>query len=70
MPQKRCSVAKRLPYIMNIFCCFFSAQLTPQSKDLEANSMLEILKKLSKTGDRFTAIEPHLRNCCSVLGFC
>ena len=45
---KRCSVAKRLPYNMSIFCNNFGIVNFPKG-------MLEIIKKSSKTG---TDLEP------------
>ena len=53
---KRCSVAKKLPYIRIIFCNFFRHSKFSKFKDFEENGMPEILKKSSKTGDQFTAI--------------
>ena len=53
--SKRCSVAKRLSYIMSIFCYFFGT-VNPQICDFEAKGILEILKKSSKAGDRFAAV--------------
>ena len=40
---------------MSIFVIFLGTDYS-QIKDFEAKGILEILRKLSKTGDRFTAI--------------
>ena len=52
---QNCSVAERLAYILNIFLQFSPAREIFQIKDFEKEGMQEILKKSSKTEDRFTA---------------
>ena len=51
---------------MNIFCNFWARQIL-QIKDFEEKGMSEVLKKASKTGDRFTAISDLQNNVERVL---